>query len=167
MRIVSAPHTGTVFTRDLLGMSHHWHFWFPGRDWLDVEGLAANGERIVMPMRDPVLAFITFLNCGDDELRVAEQFARMAECYALPGVHVFRVDAPDQEHALADLSAFMGKPLSWVPRNPETPDRTGYRAAYLRGEMPGPLQGFVDNLDPQVFAMLRALGYALFWMEGR
>jgi len=166
IRLASVPHTGTLFLQRLMRIDGHCHF--PDaliRKWAD------SGDKIVIPLRDPVLAYISTLNRGQSD-PIASLFNLMARDYApLPNVHLFRVDGSpgDRLHRLAALEEFTGRKygdvdIDWSPLN-ESGDPLGLKREYTSGLMPEPLQGFVDSLSPQVHDLLGRYGYHMPWLR--
>ena len=162
LRLASVPHTGTLFTQELLGLADHAHIPDPKIEkWLDA------GDLVVFPLRDPVLAYITMLNRGNND-RLAHHFSVMANYVKRPNTHVFRIDRPQAERPeeLAKLAAFTGRPLAtdWQPINDTQVDPTGLRRSYSGGHLNEKLEEFVASLQRPVIEMLLAYGYELPWM---
>lgn len=174
MILRSVPHTGTMFTEQIMeamgfnsGFAHvtNWDWeWQPPED-----------ERMVIPLRDPALSIITSLNRGEEPH--ADKFERVAEYRDDPNVHFFRVDCPTDERAsrLNTLAEFCGSECpetDWTPVNATGHDcrkgrHNGLKRTYLSGTMPGAVQRHIDIVrrNEAVMELLSAQGYDLFWMN--
>ena len=174
LRLVSHPHTGTVFTRYVLGMmglkdrreggldylSHHNHEFTRGL-------VLPDDARIVVPLRDPMLAACSRVNRG-----WGGTFKHWRFMTTLRGPHFFRVEPPEgvkRSTELRKLAEFVRCPVplgvDWSPRNGRN-DVTGVKAAYKRGEIMPEVQDVWDWLREadDVKAMFRGAGYELPWM---
>lgn len=164
LHVASVPHTATIFTQELLGLTDHAHIPDPKIEkWLD------SGDQVVFPLRDPVLAYITQLNRSNND-RLAHHFSVMANYVQRPNTHVFRVDVPDADRPaeLAKLEAFTGLKLhtDWLPIHATGIDPRGLKHAYnASGAMDDQCRKFVASLQRPVFAMLERYGYAMPWLK--
>ncbi len=168
VRLASVPHTGTLFLHRLMRIDGHRHF--PDQE---IERWREAGDKIVIPLRDPVLALVSTLNRGQKD-DIAALFNLIARDYApLPNVHFFRVDAPrgTENERLRALEQFTGViyggvDIDWTPLN-ESGDPLGLKRPYGEGEMPAPLPAFVDRLTDDVCDLLAVHGYDLPWLRER
>lgn len=165
IRLASVPHTGTLFTQKLLGLDGHCHF--PDaviRTWIE------RGDQVVIPLRDPVLAYITQLNRSQND-PMAMLFNGMCEYAYLPNVHLFRVDCPENKRhdELERLASFLGWTYlpwtDWRPINDTVIDPTGLKRQYSSGLLPEPLGRFVDSLSIDVHKLLIERGYTMAWLR--
>lgn len=174
MILRSVPHTGTMFTEQIMeamgfngGFVHVWRgdeYWQP-----------LNGERMVVPLRDPALSIITSLNRGEESH--ADKFQRIAGYREDPNVHFFRVDCPTDERverltALADFCDRECPETDWQPVNETGHDcrkgrHNGLKRTYQAGTMPIAVKPHVEVVreDAGVMELLTDHGYDLFWME--
>ena len=174
LRLISVPHTGTVFTRYVLGLmgltdhrndgvgylSHH-TYEFDG-PWLVLPETA----RIIVPLRDPMLAECSRINRG-----FGADISDWDHITPLDA-HFFRVQQPEgvsRADAVVGLAGFLGKPapdVDWTPKNAR-PDRRNVKSAYARGEITSELRPAWDWLrqSEPTKALFRAQGYNLPWME--
>lgn len=175
LRLVTMPHTGTVFTRYVLGLmglfdrreetgddylSHHtYEFDYP---WLVIP----DDARVIVPLRDPMLAECSRVNRGQ-----GAHVSGWEHILRLRDPHFFRVPPPDSDTAseLARLAAYVGAEpprVDWSPQN-SRPDLTGVKSAYRRGEITPELAEAWDYLthSEPLNALFRAQGYRLPWME--
>lgn len=162
MRLVSVPHTGTVYTRHVLGLmgltdersggegyfSHH-SYELP---------LQFGDERIVVPLRDPMLAEISRINRGWPAANISEWDAVLGL-----GGHYFRVDRPDYE----SLAGYVGAdPVDGGPPLNVRRDYHSFKPRYAEGEIDQlltPALEWLKTSDPMK-ALFRAQGYDLLWM---
>ena len=164
LHVASVPHTGTLFTEAVLGIEGHCHIPDPKIEkWLD------DGDQVVFPLRDPVLAYITQLNRSNND-RLAHHFSVMANYVQRPNTHVFRVDVPDADRPaeLAKLEAFVGRKLTtdWLPVHATGTDPRGLKHSYnASGAMDDQCRKFVASLQYPVIEMLARYGYRLPWMK--
>lgn len=173
------PHTGTVFTRYVLGrfalrdkrecpvgeyMSYHTN---------DLEaGLrVGDDERVVVPLRDPMLAEISRVNRGWG--MPVSHWDLLLPVLERERTHVLRVQLPpgvlvaDEVEALAE---FLGRSVpdlvEWTPKNaqPGDPDRLKWK--YSRGKIDNRLRPAFDWLSdhPTLSGVFRSHGYDLEWM---
>ena len=176
LRLISVPHTGTVFTRYTLarmgwwdrtqqegtpeGRMYHSHH-------TDEEGYPVPftaDSRIVVPLRDPIMAEISRLNRGSGQ--PIEHWARIADWRNLENVHFFRV--PPTQADVDALAAFVGVEGVKVDTTPHNtrPDRLGLKVPYAAGEVPEELERQFKWLQSRtdVQALFRSQGYDLPWM---
>lgn len=172
MRLVTVPHSGTTWTRELLDgwgeefTTHHaWETGFP-HPWVAE-------DEIVCTARDPVLVEISALNRGrwvDFHL-----WETLEGWMGKKNVHFFRIDCPEdaRDAEIRALAAFLDAELhgevDWSPKNTSS-DRLGLKKAYRSGEIPPELDRIWGYLTesaaaPRIQAMFRGLGYDLPWMS--
>lgn len=166
LRLASVPHCGTLFVQKLLGLDSHCHF--PDaviRTWVE------RGDLVVIPMRDPVSAYITTLNRSQND-PLAMLFNGMVEYARKPNVHLFRVDCPPNERhdELDRLASFAGWTYlpwtDWEPVNVTGGDPTGLRGAYVgSGAMSPALEKFAASLSQDVHDLYAERGYTMPWLR--
>jgi len=148
----------------MIGLDEHRHVSKSRKLWAPTPE-----QKMVVPLRDPILTAITFLNrAARPTLGLLRQIA--AHRYD-PRTHFFRVDCPQHERAqrLTALAEFVGakqRPASdWLPVNPTAEDTTGLRREYTSDRLPAELQVYVDELLswPDVMALYHLHGYKFFW----
>jgi hypothetical protein len=166
LRLISVPHSGTVFTRYVLGemgleeptdyTSHH-------TDDLGYPISYFTDSLVVVPVRDPMLCEISRVNRGSG--LPVQHWSRLAHQMDRSSVHWFRIDGTRSE--VERLAGFLGKEtpdIDWRPRN-EWNDVTGAKAMYKRGlvhEMVRPAWEWLQQSE-EVSALFSHLGYELPW----
>lgn len=180
MKLITMPHTGTVFTRYVLKcfglrderentvgeyMSHH-------TNEFD-EGLTVGEEQVVVPLRDPMLAEISRINRGWG--MPVHHWDRLLPLFDLPDTHAFRVQLPSgvtKADELGRLAEFLDwqsdlPHVDWTPRNARPGDPGRLKWKYSRGEIDEKLRPAWSWLrgHPALAGVFRSHGYDLGWMR--
>lgn len=162
---VSVEGTGTRFLGDVLTWNDvpplqraHTHLGDLWKNWFT--------DRVLCPMRDPMLHAIGQLNRGKpvrfDEI---EALAALAN----ERTHFFCVDAADraeEERGLATWLGLTGLRIRWSSdRWFRGEDRSGRRARYeATGELPDPT--WPTQIGERTRGLLHRLGYRMNWLTG-
>lgn len=170
IRLVSVPHTGTVFTRGLLeqlGVEHTSHH---TDELTRIVPPFPLDDPIVVPIRDPMLAEISRVKRGSG-LPVKE-WAKITDWRFKANVHWFEVPAgPVQVAELAwfcGVKGFCFDDLDLEPKNIR-PDHDGLLEGYLEGDLDPRLTPAWEWLRSRddVFQLFEYLGHFYPWMEDR
>lgn len=158
----SVPHTGTRFVLRLIrSMGLRARYTHRIRE---ARRLVEDGVRVVIPMRDPVLARISTMNRGFTPAAVERRvpprlFNTVAAWRTRSNIHVYPV--PGSLRDIRALAGFLGvvapEDVDWNPAG-TTPDVRRLKDAYTAGHVPDDLVDFVERLDADVGVMLRELG---------
>jgi len=165
MKVISVPHTGTRFVVNLIrgaGVETVQQHTYDGNMW---RVWLRDGEKAVIPLRDPVLCMISAINRMEQASWV-DGFNQLLE-WPLDHALFFRVDCPERERAteVAALYNYIGAAVpdtDWTPVGSE-PDHLGLKRDYLAtGTFP---QAFTEKVHRTTRAFLRSHGYTMMWME--
>lgn len=170
-RLISVPHTGTVFTRELLnalGVEHTSHH----TDEFDLRApiFDLNADKIVVPIRDPMLAEISRIKRGSG--LPVQEWLKITDLAGRENVHWFEV--PPTPTAIAELAYFFDvhsfsyDDLDLAPKNVR-PDHHDLLGGYLSGDLDEQLlhaYNWLRSTD-EVYALFEYLGLWFPWMEDR
>lgn len=185
--LVTVPHTGTIFTQDILtelGFSSAIHH-VKAPQWEEVDASVGNywrdyperHDKIVCTLRDPIMAAISSLNRdeGIHDYGHMGGWQVLADWHRfhIPNVFFFPVDCPigERVHYIGRLAHFLNAaPISrmpsWKSKNSYA-DRLVLKEIYKEhGAVPEILQPTFDYLTcmPAIKNLFLSYGYKLPWM---
>jgi hypothetical protein len=132
------------------------------------------GRPVVMPIRDPILTYITILNMifmgGDTTpgaFRIADAMAEFARFSQDPMAYVFKVDEDntgERRRIIGEMENHLSctiPPFTWATRPDwSTADHTGLRTTYLAGQNNARLDTIRADISA-VASFYRTFGYTV------